>query len=74
MLKKIKKSLNDKVETLFGADAESVLVEKGRAVGIGLKNGDKIYSDYVILAPGRKVQGGLKRIKASSSYPASEPC
>ena len=53
LLKKIKKSLNGKVETLFGADAESVLVEKGRAVGIRLKNRDKIYSDYVILAPGQ---------------------
>ena len=61
LLKKIKKSLNGKVETLFGADAESVLVEKGRAVGIRLKNGDKVHSDYVILAPGREGSRWLEK-------------
>ena len=61
LLKKIKESLNGKVEMLFGADAESVLVEKGRAVGIRLKNGDKIYSDYVILAPGREGSRWLEK-------------
>lgn len=54
LLKKIKKSLNANIETLFGSEAKNVLIEKGKAAGIRLKNGDKIYSDYVILAPGRE--------------------
>jgi len=61
VLKKIKKSLNGKVETLFGTDAVTVLAEKGKAAGISLKNGEKIYSDYVVLAPGREGSSWLEK-------------
>ena len=36
-------------------------MEKGRAVGIRLKNKDKVYSDYVILAPGREGSRWLEK-------------
>ncbi|TAL23761.1 MAG: NAD(P)/FAD-dependent oxidoreductase [Nitrospirae bacterium] len=61
LLKKIKKSLNAKVETLFGLEAGDVIMEKGKARGIRLKNGDKIYSDFVILAPGREGSSWLEK-------------
>lgn len=54
LLKKLKESLNAKAKTLFGLEVGSILLEKGKAVGVKLKNGDKVYSDFVILAPGRE--------------------
>jgi uncharacterized FAD-dependent dehydrogenase len=61
LLKKIKKTLNAKVETIFRREAEDVIVEKGKAVGIRLNNGDKIYSDFLILAPGREGSRWLEK-------------
>lgn len=61
LLKKIKKSLNAKAETLFGLEADGVIVKKGKAVGVRLKNGENIYSDYVILAPGREGSRWLEK-------------
>lgn len=61
LLKKIKKSLNAKVETLFGLEAGDVIMEKGKAVGIRFNNGDKVYSDFVILAPGREGSRWLEK-------------
>ncbi len=61
LLKKIKKSLNAKVETLFGEEAEDVIIEKRKTAGIRLKNGNKVYSDYVILAPGREGSRWLEK-------------
>jgi len=61
LLKKIKKSLNAKVETLFGLEAEDVITKRARATGVRLKNGDKVYSDFVILAPGREGSRWLEK-------------
>lgn len=61
LLKKIKKSLNAKVETLFGLEADGVIIKKEKAAGIRLKNGENIYSDYVILAPGREGSRWLEK-------------
>lgn len=61
LLKKIKKSLNAKAETLFGLEADGVIIKKGKAAGVRLKNGDNIYSDYVILAPGREGSRWLEK-------------
>ncbi|MBI4685688.1 MAG: NAD(P)/FAD-dependent oxidoreductase [Nitrospirae bacterium] len=54
LLKRMKKALNAKIETFFGSEAEEIIIEKNKAVGVRLKKGDKVYSDYVILAPGRE--------------------
>jgi uncharacterized FAD-dependent dehydrogenase len=54
LLKQIKKSINKKITTLFQTEVQSVIVEKGKYRGIKLKNGEKILSDYLILAPGRE--------------------
>jgi len=60
LLKKIKKSLDRKAEVLFGMEAANIIVEKRKsasgvkAVGVRFRNGDKIYADHIILAPGRE--------------------
>lgn len=54
VLKKIKDSINKKVEVLFRTSAETVIIEKDRYKGVVLKDGTKIYSDFLILAPGRE--------------------
>ena len=71
VLKSIKKSLNGKIETIFGLEAEKVITEKRRAVGVMLRDGSKFYSDFVILAPGREGSRWLekesKRLRLSLS-------
>jgi uncharacterized FAD-dependent dehydrogenase len=71
VLKNIKESLNGKIETIFGSEAEKVITEKRRAVGVSLRNGSKFYSDFVILAPGREGSRWLekesKRLRLSLS-------
>lgn len=61
VLKNIKNSLNRRVETLFNSEAERILTERRKAVGIRLKDGRKLYSDFVILAPGREGSRWLER-------------
>ncbi|MCI0481441.1 MAG: NAD(P)/FAD-dependent oxidoreductase, partial [Candidatus Dadabacteria bacterium] len=61
LLKKIKRYLNSKVETRFGAEAENVILEKGNAVGVKLTNGDRIYSEFIVLAPGREGSRWLEK-------------
>lgn len=54
LLKKMKKNLNSKVKTLFGAEAAGSIIKNRKAAGIRLKNGREIYSDFTVLAPGRE--------------------
>ena len=54
VLKNIQESLNGKIDTLFGSEAERVMTERRRTTGIRLRNSTKLYSDFVILAPGRE--------------------
>ncbi len=61
VLKNIKNSLNRRVETLFNSEAERILTERRKAVGIRLKDGRKLYSDFVILAPGREGSRWLEK-------------
>lgn len=53
VLKKMREVVNEKVTTMFNTDVHHILVEKKKAVGVKLRNGYEIFSDYVILAPGR---------------------
>ncbi|MDP2166700.1 MAG: NAD(P)/FAD-dependent oxidoreductase [Thermodesulfovibrionales bacterium] len=67
VLKAIKRHLNKSVDTIFDSDVETVLVKDKKASGVRLKNGSEIFSDYVILAPGREgakwLEGETKRLE-----------
>ena len=54
VLKKMKSELNSKVDIIFSGNVKNILTENGKAKGIETGNGDKYYSDYVIVAPGRE--------------------
>jgi len=45
--------LRNKISTLFEADAKSIIINNNKAVGIELSDGRRLYSDYLIVAPGR---------------------
>ncbi|WP_333654000.1 NAD(P)/FAD-dependent oxidoreductase [Dissulfurispira sp.] len=53
VLKRMREAVNGKVSAVFETDVQHIIVEKKKAVGIKLKDGQEIFSDYVILAPGR---------------------
>jgi uncharacterized FAD-dependent dehydrogenase len=61
VLKNIKESLNRKVETIFSSEAERVITEKKKAAGIRLKDGTRLHSEFVILAPGREGSRWLEK-------------
>ncbi len=54
LLKKIKAELNSRVDILFSRNVKKILVENGKTVGIEAGDGDTIYADFVIAAPGRE--------------------
>lgn len=70
VLKALKDDLIKKVEILFDVSAERILVKNRKVSGIELKNGEKVYSRYVVLAPGRAGSGWLseevKRLKLNT--------
>lgn len=57
ILKSIYEYLKDRIDMVFKAEVEDVITEKQDhqivTKGILLKNGEQIFSDYVIVAPGR---------------------
>ncbi len=61
VLKNIKETLNRRVESIFSSEAERVITKKGKAVGVRLKDGKRLYSEFVILAPGREGSRWLER-------------
>ncbi len=61
VLRNIKDSLSSKVDILFNAEAERVLISKRKATGIRLKSGAKLYAGIVILAPGREGSRWLEK-------------
>ncbi len=54
VLKKMKDAIGKKIDIIFSADAERVLVENDQYTGIQLKDGRSFASDFLILAPGRE--------------------
>ena len=56
-----KNALNGKVDILFNAEADRVLISKGKATGIRLKSGVKLHAGIVILAPGREGSRWLEK-------------
>src|SRR4030043_1552392 len=61
LLKKIKEDINQKAETLFDSEAEKVITRKGKVIGIRLKDGRSLHSEYLILSPGREGSRWLER-------------
>jgi uncharacterized FAD-dependent dehydrogenase len=61
VLKNIKDSLNGRVKTIFSSEAERVITKKKKAAGIRLKDGTNLYSEFVILAPGREGSRWLEK-------------
>ena len=61
LLKNIKKDLNQRIETLFTAEADKVIIRKRKSVGVRLKDGKNLFSEFVILAPGREGSRWLEK-------------
>jgi uncharacterized FAD-dependent dehydrogenase len=61
VLTNIKESLKGKLEILFSSEAERVITEKKKAAGIRLKDDTRLYSKFVILAPGREGSRWLEK-------------
>jgi uncharacterized protein len=54
LLKKMKEDVNGRIQTFFQTEAKTVIVENGKFRGVVLKNGEMVYADFLILAPGRE--------------------
>jgi hypothetical protein len=61
LLKRMKESLASRVDMIFQAQAEKILVNGGAVKGVRLSNGEEVASDFVILAPGREGSRWLER-------------
>ena len=61
VLRNIRQFLNGRVETVFNSEAERVTRMKKKVTGVVLKDGTKIHSDFVVLAPGREGSRWLER-------------
>lgn len=53
VLREMRKSLQEAVEVRTDTEVKKLHVDQGRAVGIETVDGEKISSDYVVVAPGR---------------------
>ncbi len=54
VLRAIKDYLAPRVEIRLGETVEQVLVEDGQAAGVRTGRGEKLFSDYLVVAPGRE--------------------
>ena len=61
VLKRIQESMKGNIETIFTSEVERILTKKRRVTGIRLGNGEKLYSEFVVLAPGREGSRWLER-------------
>ncbi|MEW6001912.1 MAG: NAD(P)/FAD-dependent oxidoreductase [Nitrospirota bacterium] len=69
LLKNIRENLHGKVKIIFNSEVERVITERRKVKGVRLKNGIRLYSDFVILSPGREgsrwLEGESKRLHLS---------
>lgn len=68
LLKRMRETLNHRVEVVFDSEAEKILVdaagpsgENRKVTGIRLSSGEEVLSDFVILAPGREGSRWLEK-------------
>ncbi|MCL0086038.1 NAD(P)/FAD-dependent oxidoreductase [Thermodesulfovibrionales bacterium] len=67
VLEKMREATAEMVSIMFETGVQRIIVEKKKAMGVKLKNGQEIYANYVILASGRAASKWLetefKRLK-----------
>jgi len=61
LLKRMKESLNHRVDVVFESQADKILVNGGKVKGVRLTSGEEVESDFVVLAPGREGSRWLER-------------
>ncbi len=54
VLRNIRESFAGRVDIRFQSEVKRILVSKKKVRGVQLRDGQKIYGDYVVLAPGRE--------------------
>jgi len=54
ILKKMREHLKDKIEIHSQVEVKKILLEKGKVSGVETKEGKKIYTNYLVVAPGRE--------------------
>jgi hypothetical protein len=62
LLKKIKEDLNSAIDITFSKNVKKILKENGKVRGIETTDGDTLYSDFIIVAPGREGALWLERL------------
>lgn len=60
VLKKMRNDLNEKVTVICETEAQRIITEKKKAVGVKLNDGREFFAGYVVLAPGRASSGWLE--------------
>ncbi|MCW4020337.1 MAG: NAD(P)/FAD-dependent oxidoreductase [Candidatus Bathyarchaeota archaeon] len=60
ILQKMRRDLNDRVEVRTRNEVKSLLVKNNKAKGVKTVKGEKLYSKYLIVAPGRSGAEWLK--------------
>jgi uncharacterized FAD-dependent dehydrogenase len=60
LLKKVRETLDRRVEVFFETPVKEILVERGKTKGILLENGTEVNAEYVICGPGRVGAGWIK--------------
>ncbi len=54
LLRRMRKDIDGRVDVLFQTEAQSIIHAKGKYRGMQLRDGREVFSDYLILAPGRE--------------------
>ncbi len=54
LLKRIREDIRGSVDTIFQTEAETVITEESKYIGVKLKDGTECHSDFLVLAPGRE--------------------
>jgi uncharacterized FAD-dependent dehydrogenase len=62
LLKKIKEDLNSAVDIIFSKNVKKIIKDNGKAAGIETTDGDTIFGEYIIVAPGREGALWLERL------------
>jgi uncharacterized FAD-dependent dehydrogenase len=61
LLERMRTDLNSRIDIVFSKDVATILFENGKVTGIKARDGENIYGDFVILAPGREGSLWLER-------------
>lgn len=69
ILKRIYKTLNERLEMRYKTEVDDIIVENGSIKGI-TANGEKIYSNKIVIAPGRDGSAWLTRLCKTYNIPS----